>query len=394
MKIAQIVCSFPPYPGGIGQSAWRLGEILSQEHEVVSYTLKPEEELDLKNGIKSQQKVYYLDPWLRIGHGALNLSLLFKLRKYDCLYLHYPFFGTAEIIALFLFFYPQKKLIIHYHMDTPQLKGFKKLLSLSSLAIEKKLFKKANKIIVSSIDYAKAGAFEKYYNKFQDKIIELAFGVDVEIFKPKITEKSTVPLIRKAQNIISHITKKIINRNKFQILFVGGLDEAHYFKGLNTLLQSLARLEKYSWNLNIIGDGNLREKYQQQCRDLNISDRVKFRGRVSEEELVSFYQKSSFLVLPSINAHEAFGLVLIEAMACGLPVIASHLPGVRSVFSHKQEGLQVKAKSIDDLRNKIEYLFNNENILEEMSVRARNLALSKYDDKKIADNLLDEFSKL
>lgn len=394
MKIAQIVCSFPPYPGGIGQSAWRLGEILSQEHQVETFTLKSNDDLNSNNKQKINQTVHYLKPFIRLGHGALNFSLLFKLRKFDCLYLHYPFFGTAELIKLFLLLYPQKKLVIHYHMDTPKLLGIKKILSISSLALEKSLFKRADKIIVSSLDYAKTGSFSKYYKKFQDKISELSFGVDIDVFKPRLKEKSQLPYFKQAQDLVKTITQKIINRNKIQILFVGGLDQAHYFKGLNILLQALAKLDKYLWRLNIVGDGDLKEEYLKSCAKLNIEDSVKFKGRLSEEELIDYYQNSHFLVLPSINAHEAFGLVLIEALACGLPVIASHLAGVRSVFSHKQEGLQVQVNSVDDLKNKIEFLFNNPETLEEMSYKARQLAVLKYDNAKIADRLLDEFSKL
>lgn len=279
-------------------------------------------------------------------------------------------------------------------MDTPKLLGFKKILSISSLILEKSLFKKADKIIVSSLDYAKAGSFNKYFDQFKDKIKELPFGVDIEIFKPKMKEKSQIPYFKQAQDLVKKITHKIINRNKVQILFVGGLDQAHYFKGLDILLSALAKLSNYAWQLNIIGDGDLKEKYLTNCQKLKIEDNVKFKGRVSEEDLIEHYQNSNFLVLPSINAHEAFGLVLIEALACGLPIIASHLAGVRSVFSHKQEGLQVQANSVDDLKNKIEFLFNNPEILEEMSYKARQLAILKYDNAKIADDLLDEFSKL
>ncbi len=394
MKIAQIACSFPPYPGGIGQSAWRLGEILSQEHQVETFSLKPKNNLNLKNNFKPKQKVNYLDPLIRFGHGAFSFSLFFKLKKFDCLYLHYPFFGTSELIKLFLSLYPKKKLVIHYHMDTPKLLGFKKFFSFSSLLIEKALFKRADKIIVSSLDYVLAGSFNKYFNEFKDKIIELPFGLDLEIFKPRMKSSSNLPYFKQAQELVRKITHKIINKDKFQILFVGGLDQAHYFKGLNILFSALAKLNNYAWTLTIIGDGDLREEYLKNCQRLKLEAKVKFKGRVSEEDLIDYYQSSSFLVLPSINSHEAFGLVLIEALACGLPVIASHLAGVRKVFSHKQEGLQVQAKSVDDLKNKIEYLFNNPEILEEMSTKARQLALAKYDDKKIADNLLDEFSRL
>ena len=98
MKIAQIVCVYPPYPGGIGQSAKRFGEILALDNEVITFTLLPQAEF-----IQTRDDVKYLNPLLRHGHGGMPFSLLFSLRKFDCIYLHYPFFGAAEIVwAVFI----------------------------------------------------------------------------------------------------------------------------------------------------------------------------------------------------------------------------------------------------------------------------------------------------
>ncbi len=389
MKIAQLVCSFPPYPGGMGQSAWRIGEILCEEHKITTITLA---NLKIKNfDYNSNQEIIYLKPLIRSGHGAFPFSLLFSLRKYDLIYLHYPFFGVSEILNLFLFFYKKKKLVIHYHMDTPELKGFKKILSLPTRFFRKHLFKRANKILVSSLDYAKSG---NLFNQYENKIKEIPFGVDTESYKPKISQKHPTPFLQKAVELVNHITKRIIRKGGYQLLFVGGLDKAHYFKGLNNLLQALSKLKNTNWRLNIIGDGDLRSYYQKISDELGIDKKIKFRGRVSQEDLIRYYQDSDILILPSINSHEAFGLVLIEALACGLPVIASDLPGVRSVFTNKQEGLLVKRNNILDLQEKINYIIENENIRENMSISARQLALKKYDQNIIADKILDEFSNI
>lgn len=392
MKIAQLVCSFPPYPGGMGQSAWRLGEILSKEHEVTTFTLA---NLDIKNiEDRSRQKIIYLKPLIRSGHGAFPFSLFFSLKKFDIIYLHYPFFGASELLKIFLLFSKRKKLIIHYHMDTPKLRGFKKILSLTANFSKKFLFKKAKKIMVSSLDYAQSGDLAKYTKEKNHKIKEIPFGIDIENFKPKISQNHPTPFLQKAIKFVNHITRRIIRKGDYQLLFVGGLDKAHYFKGLNNLLQALSTLSNKTWRLNIIGDGDLKKYYQTLSQELKIENKVKFRGRVNNESLVRYYQDSDVLILPSINSHEAFGLVLIEALACGLPVIASDLPGVRSVFTDKQEGLLVKTNNILDLQEKIKYLLDNENVRENMSVSARQLALKKYDQNIIADKILDEFSNL
>ena len=94
------------------------------------------------------------------------------------------------------------------------------------------------------------------------------------------------------------------------------------------------------------------------------------------------------------SGHEAFGLVLIEALACGLPVIASDLPGVRGVFEDKKQGLLIKRNNILDLQEKINYLLEDEETRQDMSIEARKLAVKKYDQNLIADKILDEFSNL
>ncbi len=391
MKIAQIVCVFPPYPGGIGQSAYRLGEILSREHQVKTFTLNSQEELKSKSSIMGQE-VVFLNPVLRFGHGALPILLPFRLLKFDAIYLHYPFFGADALILLYKLIKPKQKLIIHYHMETPGLPGFKKFLSLPSRLIRKKLLSKADRIIVSSRDYAENGNLAKVAKKQSAKIKDIPFGIETDIFKPKIKDQNGV-LAEKANSIVHFVTRHFIKKDGYSLLFVGGLDEAHYFKGLSVLLKAMSNSD-VSLQLNIIGDGELRAQYARQALRLGLNKKVKFLGRVSEEELILQYQSADLLVLPSINSHEAFGLVLIEAMSCGLPVIASDLPGVRSVFEDKKQGLLCRPGDVQDLRQKISTLVKDEKLRQEMSVAARSLVEKKYAWEKVADKILDEFSKL
>lgn len=385
MKIAQIVCAFPPYAGGIGQSAYRLGEILSREHQVSTFALAPENERDPKKP-SGQQKIIFLYPPLRAGHGALPLSLPFRLLSYDLIYLHYPFFGADALIFLLLSSRKKQRLIVHYHMDTPALPGLKKILALPSKLLLPKIMKRAEKIIVSSRDYAENSQLADIAKNYPEKIKAIPFGVETDIFHPKIKNNTD-----KAAAIVNFVTRRFIKRGQHTLLFVGGLDQAHYFKGLNILFQAMTKVSN-PISLNIIGSGELQEHYEEEVKKLDLNQKVHFLGRVSEEDLIRQYQSADMLVLPSINNHEAFGLVLIEAMACGLPVIASNLAGVRSVFQDGQQGYLCEPGNVDDLAEKIEKLSQNEKIRQEMSKASRKLAEDKYAWEKIADQILDEFS--
>lgn len=385
MKIAQVVCTYPPYSGGIGQSAKRFADILESEHELTTFTLKPKIETAF-----STETTKYLNPVFRHGHGALPFSLLLSLRKFDCIYLHYPFFGASEIVWLFLLFHPKKKLIIHYHMDTNDLSWFLKPLALPSLIIRKNLFKKAKTITVSSLDYIKNGQLSNLAARYPKKFEEIPFGLDTNLYTPKIPIGGH-GLIAKTKEIVNFVTKNFIKRGQVSLLFVGGLDSAHYFKGLSVLFEALAKIEHKYWRLNIVGSGNLLEAYTEQVNFLGLNNKVKFLGRLEEEALVRTYQTSDIFILPSINRHEAFGLVLTEAMSCGVPVIASNLPGVRQVFRNELDGLLAEPGDAQDLAEKIAKLIGNEPKRQAMGKSARLYAVSRYSLENIADKLKKVF---
>jgi len=339
MKIAQIVCAYPPYAGGIGVSAKQFADLLEKSHEVT--TFHPEN----------------TKPLVKLGLGAFIPSLYKKLSHFDAIFLHYPFFGTAELVWLFKRLNPNKKLVLYYHMDVRGLKPLAKILSLPSLLSRAWLLKRADKIACSSLDYIKNSQIRKYYAAHPDKFVEIPFGVDTKVFQPAHPHED-------------HIKK---------ILFVGGLDQAHYFKGVSNLIKACAELGATNWQLVIAGDGDLKNSYQAMAQELEIMDKTIFPGKLKPQELVAAYQSASVLVLPSINSNEAFGLVLIEALACGTPVIASNLPGVRTVFANGQEGFVVEPENINDLASRIDEILADDDLQEMMRLKARELAEKKYD---------------
>lgn len=109
------------------------------------------------------------------------------------------------------------------------------------------------------------------------------------------------------------------------LLFVGRLVP---YKGVEVLLEALALLRPAP-PLWIVGDGPLRGRLEERARHLRLP--VRFLGRVEDGELPALYRGARLTVLPSVTGQEAFGISLIESMACGTPVVASSLPGVAEV---------------------------------------------------------------
>ncbi|MCF7819919.1 MAG: glycosyltransferase family 4 protein [Candidatus Pacebacteria bacterium] len=367
MKIAQIVCSFPPYKGGIGNSAWRLKKLIEPEIDLETFTFK---QSDLGENELTDKNTYYLKPLIKMGQAAFLPQIFFKLNKFDSIILHYPFFGVMEVVWLQRLLSRKKsKLIIFYHMDVPRLSYLNQILSLPGRLLGRQLIKQADKVVVSSYDYLENSAIKNIYKKYPEKFTAIPFAIDTEKFRP---EK------------IDYAQEK---NSQVRLLFVGGLDKAHYFKGVDKLIKAVSNLRNSNWHLDIIGSGSLVPELKNLSQKLNLEAKINFGQKLSDKAFLEKYRQADILILPSINKHEAFGLVIIEAMASGTAIIASSLPGVRTVFS-EGSGLKVKPGDIKDLAKKIDYLIDRPRLLVAMKKKARQEAKDKYNLNKAKESWL------
>lgn len=178
------------------------------------------------------------------------------------------------------------------------------------------------------------------------------------------------------------------------VLFVGALDRPHFFKGVSVLLKAFARLADCRTRLLIVGDGDLRAVYQRQAAELGLAERAIFCGRVSEVDLPGHYALADLLVLPSTTTGEAFGVVLLEAMASGKPVVASNLPGVRSVVADGDDGLLARPGDADDLAAKVEALLDNPGRRERMGERGRAKVETRYSWQQLGRQLAEIYEQV
>lgn len=367
LKIAQVVCVYPPYRGGIGNVAYHFSKIVKKYYKNTT-VITPQYIQDSFHD--KNDSVQRLKPLFKYGNGAFIPQIFWKVFEYDVIHLHYPFFGGAELVCLAKLFFKKKfKLIVHYHMDVVGLSFAARLLSIPSLLLRNLLFRVADQITCASFDYIENSSIKNIFLKYRKKFYEIPFGVDLNIFRPSNIKK------------IDH-----------NLLFVGGLDKAHYFKGLDVLIDSLS-LCKNDFNLFIVGEGELKKDYKSKVKKLNLERKVKFVGGVSNKDLVKYYQNSDIFVLPSINKCEAFGLVLLEAMATALPVIASDLPGVRSVFNNGVEGIVVDVGNKDNLAQIIDMLLGDPEKSKGMGKKGRKLVEKVYNWDSIGQRLKRVYEK-
>lgn len=162
-----------------------------------------------------------------------------------------------------------------------------------------------------------------------------------------------------------------ISDNCSVILFVGQLRE---HKGLRYLLKAMKTVKAKidDVRLIIVGDGPQRLNLMNYASKLNVSDVVSFEGNVSEGVLPQYYAISNVVVLPSYTRRDAFGLVLLEAMAAGKPIIASDIPGVQEVA--KGVGILVPPRSPEKLAEAIlKILLDNQSTKQMKQHAQRNI---------------------
>ncbi len=391
LRITHLTCVFPPYKGGIGSVTQKYAQIaINNSYNVSVYTpnYQKTKHIEKKN---NNITIYRILPKFKLGNaGYINIKKY--ILEADILHIHYPFYGSI-IPAILRAKKLNIKIILSWHMN-PRGKGIKGLIFKSyEKLITPWVFKNVDQILVSTKDYFNDHLL---FKKFENKIKELPFSINPEKFK--IQEKNL------------QLVKEYELENKKVLIFVGGLDDAHYFKGVELLIRIMPRLDQ-KYSLIIVGDGNLKEDYKRLTEELDIAKRVIFTGGINDKDLIEHYSLADVLILPSINQGEAFGIVQIEAMACSKPVIVSDLPGVRTVLSpqtttkteqagsrsagkNNQTGFTFEIGNSKDLIHKINELFISEERYQKFSENARQRVLENFSDNIISKKLIDIYKSL
>ncbi len=178
---------------------------------------------------------------------------------------------------------------------------------------------------------------------------------------------------------------------KLNILFVGRLEKR---KGADYLLKAYEQVKRDIPNsrLIIVGPGTkLRDKYEKQVKKRSLKD-VVFVGYTNYEELPRYYKTADVFCAPA-TGWESFGIVLLEAMAVGKPIVASNIDGYASILSHGAEGLLVPPKDEKSLAQALTSLLNDEKLRRKMGAKGI-LKAKEYDWKNVAQRVEALYSKV
>ncbi len=274
--------------------------------------------------------------------------------NYDLLHVHGMTPSISDIAIIFGKL-KRKPVVLTYHYDpeTP-LFGFLGVVAARIYArIAYFLLNMVDQIVATTRSYAETSPV---LSRLLKKVEIIPLGVD----------KTKFNMPKDHEGLRNNYTK--IDDKCSVILFVGQLRE---HKGLRYLLKAIRIVKAKTSNVHliIVGDGPKRVSLVNYASKLNVSDAVSFVGNVSEDVLPQYYAISNVVVLPSYTRRDAFGLVLLEAMAAGKPIIASDIPGVQEVA--KGVGILVPPKFPEKLAEAILKILSCNQFSEELEQNAR-----------------------
>jgi glycosyltransferase involved in cell wall biosynthesis len=246
----------------------------------------------------------------------------------DIVHLHLP--NPAAALAVLLSGF-RGRLVVTWHSDVIRQHWLSKIYS----PIQRVLLNRCSAIVASSPNYIESS---EELSRFKNRCHVIPYGIDSSKF-----EDSDLAAVR---SIREKFGPKIV-------LMVGRLV---YYKGVEYAVRAMNMI---GGHLLIIGDGPLKEPLQRQARDLGVADRISFLGKV-HGSITPYYQASDVFLLPSIARSEAFGIVQLEAMACGKPVVNTYLAtGVPFVSVHGETGITVPPGSPEAIASAVNRLLDD-----------------------------------
>lgn len=325
---------FYPICGGVEKVAYDLMSGLSEQNVYCDMMCAATNGESRTISVNEHAKVICCHTLAKIAATMISPAMIFALKKvqdqYDIIHVHHP--DPMACLALLLSGY-KGKVVLYWHSDIQKQRILLRLYS----PLQKWLIRRADKIVGTSPVYLSESPFLR---KVQHKTVCLPIGVD--------------PMCPDAAGV-----RKIKDRYKGKkIIF--SLGRLVTYKGYEFLIAATKYL-KDNYMILIGGTGALREKLQEEINSMHLRGKVKLLGHVSDEELPSYYGACDVFCLSSVQKTEAFGIVQIEAMSCGKPVVATKIPhsGVSWVNAHEESGINVVPGDAYALAKAIEAIVEN-----------------------------------
>lgn len=338
-KILMVLYYYHPYVSGVSVMAKRVAEgLVKQGYEVTVLTSRFDKSLPKRETINGV-RVLRRPVWLKLGKGVIMptfwLDMIRLSRRNDYVNPHLPL-AESGLSSLFI---PKRKLVTTYQCDLNLGNSLTdKLVTIISMSLMRLQLRRSRVVVPSSRDYLQHSRMRS----FLDKATPIYPMVTADDFQPVAAK----PLF----------TRLGITDDEVKIGFMGRIV---YEKGIKYLLETIPLLQKRFKKFKIIiaGDyekvagGSIKDELDRYLQQ--YPEHIIFTGFLSDAERNQFYSGLDVFVLPSIDPLEAFGMVQIEAMLCGAPVVASDMPGVREIIRETGFGRVARTKDAPDIAKQI-----------------------------------------
>lgn len=361
MKILQ-VGKFYPIRGGVEKVMYDLTLGLSQRGVACDMLCATTE--DHEGGtieLNAFAKLFVIPTKLSLAATKLAPGMVSRLKKiakkYDIIHVHHP--DPMASLALFLSGY-KGKVVLHWHSDILKQKTLLRLYS----PLQSWLIKRADVIVGTTPVYVEQSPF---LQKYQHKIDYIPIGI---------------PPIRSDSTNVNRIKERYAGK---KIVFsLGRLVE---YKGFEYLIKAANYLSD-DYVVLIGGKGPLHDDLTQLIQDHNLTQKVELLGFLSDEEVPDYFRASDLFCMSSILKTEAFGIVQLEAMASGKPIVSTNIPnsGVSWVNQNKISGLTVPIEDASAIANAIQLILSNDEYYERLSLGS----LNRYQSLFTLDNMVDK----
>lgn len=362
MRVLQLGKYYHPYKGGIENHLYVLCNEIKKHValEVVVSNTKPRSERSVVEGV----------PVLRCAEVA-NVSstsicptmpLALGRTSYDILHVHFP--HPMGVLSYLSSRKPAfHSLVVSYHSDIVRQK---RLLTLYA-PLMNAVLRRADAIVCASPAYRDSSPPLQPY---RGKCEVLPYGIDLGHFRRTPAHERAAAEIRQ----------------RFGHPLILSVGRHVYYKGFEYLIRAMRSVSGHAL---LIGDGPLRPSLQRLAHEAGVADRVHFLGEVHDENLISYYLAADIFVLPSIARSEAFGIVQLEAMAGGLPVVNTALDsGVPFVSRHGESGLTVPPKDPDALAKALQELIAQPERRAKLGEAGRRRVTAEFSKELMAEGMM------
>src|SRR5215472_2141569 len=318
---------YPPHPGGMETHLETLCRALGKTIDVRALVANDarRDEHSIIDGVN----VSRLAVDFHIAGAPVCIGMARKLRRLDADIIHVHVPNPAGVLAVMASGY-KGKLIVTWHSDVVRQRRLARMFA----PIQRRFLGKCSAIIASSPNYVESSPD---LGRFRDRCHVVPFGIDVDQFR----------------RVDLEAVKAIRDRYPGPLLLSVG--RLVYYKGFEYLIRAMRNVKA---TLLIIGEGPLRPTLEQEARAAGVADRVIFLGAVSG--ILAYYHACDAFVLPSVSRSEAFGIVQLEAMACGKPVVNTQLrSGVPFVSVNGFTGVTVPPADSQALARAINVLLDD-----------------------------------